>query len=89
MEHLIGAGDATRANALAVTPEIFPMLAVQTAPWPRVHRRRRKVNHGSVAILSHSFFVNRFGGNSRVIGKSIAFNDQSFTIVGVLPPVSI
>ena len=36
-------------------------------------------------ILSHAFWQRRFGGDTRVIGKSIHLNDDLFTVVGVMP----
>ncbi len=39
-----------------------------------------------VAILTHSFWKSRFGGDSRVIGRSIRLDSNSVTIIGVLPP---
>ena len=39
-----------------------------------------------VAVISHRYWMRRFGGNSAVIGKSISFRERSFTIVGVTSP---
>ncbi len=82
---LIGAGDATRAIALGVSPNIFPMLGVTPALGRAFTAEEAQPGHGAVAILSHAFFVSRFGENPSVIGRSIALNDHSFSIVGVLP----
>jgi putative ABC transport system permease protein len=82
---LIGAGDSTRAIALGVSPNIFPMLGVTPILGRAFTSEEGLAGHGAVAILSHTFFVGRFGGNPSAIGRSIALNDHSFTIVGVLP----
>ncbi len=39
-----------------------------------------------VALISHSFWRDRFGDDSDVQGKSISLNDTPFTVVGILPP---
>ena len=38
-----------------------------------------------VAVLSHAFWLRRFGGSADAVGRSIALNGQPFTIVGVAP----
>src|SRR4029079_9242356 len=38
-----------------------------------------------VAILAHGLWMERFGGRADVLGSRVTLNDQSFTVVGVLP----
>jgi predicted permease len=38
------------------------------------------------AVIGHRYWQRRFGGEASVIGKTIVFDNQSFTIVGVMPP---
>ena len=40
----------------------------------------------AVAVISHSFWQRRFGGDPGVVGKAITVNGFSLTIVGVTPP---
>ncbi|MGH8636074.1 MAG: ABC transporter permease [Burkholderiales bacterium] len=40
---------------------------------------------GPVAVLSHGFWMRRFGGEPGVIGSSVMLNAKPFTIVGVAP----
>ena len=39
-----------------------------------------------VTVLSHAFWMRRFGGDAAAVGRTIALNGQPFTIVGVAPP---
>jgi predicted permease len=39
-----------------------------------------------VAVLSHQFWVRRFGGQPTVVGRTLRLGNQSVTIVGVTPP---
>ena len=39
-----------------------------------------------VAILSHAFWVRRFGADAGVLGRSLRLNEQPYTVVGVLRP---
>jgi predicted permease len=38
-----------------------------------------------VALVGHSVFVNRYGSNPSVIGRSVRINDVPATIIGVMP----
>jgi predicted permease len=40
---------------------------------------------GPVAILSHSFWQSRFGGDPQVVGRSFRMNGLVYTVVGVAP----
>ena len=37
-------------------------------------------------ILSHGLWRRRFGANAEIIGKSVTLDDQSYMVVGVMPP---
>ena len=39
----------------------------------------------AVALIGHGVFVNRYGSNPSVIGRSVRINDMPTTIVGVMP----
>lgn len=39
----------------------------------------------AVALIGHTVFTNRYGGNPSVIGKQVRINDNPATIIGVMP----
>lgn len=41
---------------------------------------------GSVALLSHGLWSRRFGADPNLVGKTILLDQQSVTVIGVLPP---
>ena len=45
-----------------------------------------KASTGRVAILGHSLWQRRFGGDPALVGRSIVLNSESFTVVGIAPP---
>jgi putative ABC transport system permease protein len=40
---------------------------------------------GPVAVLGHSYWLRRFGGDPRVIGRSVTLDGQVVTVIGVVP----
>ena len=45
----------------------------------------RTPNTHPVAVISHSLWQQRFGGDQGVIGRQLALNGHAFTIIGVTP----
>ena len=39
-----------------------------------------------VVILGHRLWQSRYGGDPRLVGRSISLDNQRYTVVGVLPP---
>ena len=80
-------GRAERVVAEYVTANYFTLLGFAPAfgrgflaeedERPDTHR---------VAILSHAFWVRRFGADAGVLGRSLRLNEQPYTVVGVLRP---
>jgi putative ABC transport system permease protein len=82
---LTGAGSAERVVAGAVTVEFFPLLGVQPALGRNFTREEDTPNGPGAAILGHGFWQARFGGDADVLGRTITLNEQSYTVVGILP----
>ncbi len=79
-------GETERLETLFATASIFPLLGVR----PRLGRvfTEQEDQHGKpapVAVLSHSYWMRRFRGDPGVIGRTLAIEDRSITVVGVLP----
>jgi putative ABC transport system permease protein len=82
---LTGAGSAEQVVTGAVTADFFPLLGVQPA-WGRNFTREEDTPNGPKAtILGHGLWQSRFGGDADVLGRTITLNEQSYTVVGILP----
>jgi putative ABC transport system permease protein len=44
-----------------------------------------QVGRDHVAVISHSFWINRYGGDPGVLGRALSLDGESYTIVGVMP----
>ena len=82
---LTGAGEPSIVNAAAVTPEIFPLLDAKPLLGRTLLPGEGRPGAPPVAVLSENLWRSRFGSNPAVLGKSIALDMRSFTVVGVLP----
>jgi predicted permease len=82
---LSGKGGAQIVRVTRVTANFFSTLEVH----PRLGRdfatEADKPGAPRVALLSYGYWKTHFGGNSDVLGKTLALDGISFTIIGVLP----
>ena len=82
---LTGAGEPERLDCGMVSADFFRLLGVQPLLGRDFLESEDRPDGGTVAILSHDLWRRRFNADPDVIGRSIALDDHSYTIVGVLP----
>jgi predicted permease len=82
---LTGAGAAEGVVAGAVTADFFPLLGVLPALGRNFTQEEDTPNGPKAAILGHGLWQSRFGGDADVLGRTITLNEQSYTVVGILP----
>ena len=81
---LAGPGGAEPIKASLVSGDFFEILQAR----PSVGRfflpdEDRAAGTSSVAVLSHAFWRERFGGDRSIVGRGVVLNGQPFTVVGV------
>jgi predicted permease len=83
---LTGRGPAERLNALYISAGFFPMLGVNAAVGRTFQAQEdQRTAPWRVVVLSHSFWQRQFGGSHGALGASLVLDDNSYTVVGVLP----
>jgi hypothetical protein len=82
---LTGAGEPTIVNTADVTPEIFPLLNAEPLLGRTLLPEDGKRGAAPVVVLSENLWRSRFGSYPGLIGRSVALDMRSFTIVGILP----
>ncbi len=82
---LTEAGSAEGVVAGAVTADFFPVLGVLPALGRNFTQEEDTPNGPKAAILGHGLWQSRFGGDAGVLGRTITLNEQSYTVVGILP----
>src|SRR6266480_4906943 len=84
--NLTGTGEPERLDGRRVSGNLFDLLG---AP-PLLGRAFVPVDDkpGShVVLLSYSLWQRRFGSDPNVIGRAVTLNGESYTVVGVMPPL--
>lgn len=81
---VVGDGDPERVRALLASDNFFQGLRVQPAAG-RFFTGNANEREPTL-VISHEFWLRRFGGNVEVIGQPVRVNDRVFTVVGVTPP---
>ncbi len=82
----VDAGDAERVNAEAVSGNYFAALGVAALLGRTIEPADDGAGRPVVAVLSHSFWQRKYGGDAGVLGRTIRLQQSPATIVGVLPP---
>jgi putative ABC transport system permease protein len=83
--NLIGAGDSERVSTLQVTMNYLTTLGVQPMIGRGFLPEEAIAGHGNVMVITHWYWLKKFDGAADVLDRKVQFNDQAFTIVGVLP----
>jgi putative ABC transport system permease protein len=73
-------------SGMRVSADFFPLLRVTPALGRSFLPNEDAPAGDRVVMLSHGFWVARFGGDSSLVGKTVTLGEQTFTVVGVLPP---
>jgi len=84
---LTGRGPAQILDGRAVLGDLFGLLGME-AELGRVFHAAEAPDHAGgeyVAVLGHSFWQQRFGGDPAIVGQSLTLGQKSYQVIGVLP----
>ena len=84
--NITGSASPERVDGELVEGTYFHVLAVE----PQIGRtfteaETRGTGSAPVVVLSHRVWVERFGADAAVLGRSLGLNGKPYTIVGVMP----
>lgn len=80
-----GSGQPARIAGANVTANLFSMLGTLPAQGRLFSNAENQPGQSNVVILSHRFWQQRLGSSANVVNSSVRLNDQSYTVVGVMP----
>jgi putative ABC transport system permease protein len=78
--------EVERVSNYAVSPSLFTLLGVEAAIGRVFQPGDGQPGAERVALLSHSLWMRRFGGDRAAVGRSVDLGGAPATIVGVMPP---
>jgi putative ABC transport system permease protein len=83
---LTGVGEAEYVPASIVSHNFFDVLGVKPALGRDFLPEEDQPGAARVVLLSHGFWQNTLGGDPDVLGRTLVFDGEKRTIVGVMPP---
>jgi hypothetical protein len=78
-------GRRERVQAYRVTADMFPLLGVAPLLGRTLQPADARALAPKVAVLSHDFWLRRFGGAADVLGRELRLDGEPHVIVGVMP----
>src|SRR5437016_8507907 len=81
-----GGAEPRQVNGQMVSANYFDVLGLQP-PAGRffLPDEDTKLNGNNVAVINHSFWVNKLGPDPNVVAKSLTLNAMPYTVVGIAP----
>jgi putative ABC transport system permease protein len=83
--NLLGGDEPVQVTGAAVTADFFRVLSVPPILGRTFLRGEDAPNAAPVIVLSHAFWLQRFGGRADVIGRRISVNATHHEVIGVMP----
>ncbi|MEW6732501.1 MAG: ABC transporter permease [Acidobacteriota bacterium] len=76
---------AERLDGQSVSASYFQVLGVPPALGRDFDSSEDQLNGAKVVILSNGLWQRRFGGDHTIIGRQIILDDDSYSVIGVMP----
>jgi putative ABC transport system permease protein len=83
---LTGAGEPQRLAGQMASANFFPLLGVNPIYGHTFFPEEDRAGGPLVVLLSYGFWQRQFGGAPDAVGKNVTLDNQSYSIVGILPP---
>ncbi len=84
---LLNHGEPDRVDTGVVSAEFFDVFGVRPILGRGFTEEDDDLGAEPVVLLSHAYWLKKFGGDRTIVGRAVAMNDKPHTIVGVLPPI--
>ncbi len=80
-----GAGEPERLNGVRMSANGLHVLRARPVLGRIFAPDEDQAGKEKVIVLTHHLWQRRFGGERDVVGRTVLLNDESYTIIGVLP----
>jgi predicted permease len=82
---IIGEAQPERLEGQRVSASYFSVLGMSPAMGRDFMDADDQLNGPKVAILSDALWRRRFGGDGDIVGRQVSLDDNSYTVIGVMP----
>ncbi len=73
-----------QVQGLHVSQDYFRLFGAHVLLGRTFTPQEDSPNGGHVVVISYGFWQRRFGGDPKIVGKSISLSNEAYTVVGVL-----
>ncbi len=84
--NLSGGNVPERVNGARVSVSLLPTLGVQPLYGRNLTAEEDREGGAKVVLLGYKLWQRQFGADASVVGRAIRLDEQSYTVIGVLPP---
>jgi putative ABC transport system permease protein len=84
--NLTGEGEPERLIGVSATAHYFDVYGIKMVLGRAFLPEEDAPGKEHVVVLSNPFWQRVFGGDAKVIGRSVQLNGESYTVIGVAPP---
>jgi putative ABC transport system permease protein len=83
--NLTGTGEPERLQGFQVSANLFSLLGVNPRHGRTFLSEEDRPGSNHVVIISHELWHRRFAADPQIIGQSLTLNNDSYTVIGVMP----
>jgi putative ABC transport system permease protein len=83
--NVTGSGAPLRVNASRATASLFSLLGVRPMVGRTFTDEESRPGGDNVVVISYGLWKTQYGGDFRVLGKSIKLDERPYSIIGVMP----
>ena len=87
--NLTGRGDPVMVDVGEVSTEYFNIVGVPPMLGRTFAPGEDQQGGAKVVVLSHKLWTQRFGSDPTVVNQTVRMNDQSYTVIGVMPALEL
>src|SRR5215467_5142690 len=84
--NLSGGSTPERINGARISTGLLPTLGLQPLYGRNLTAEEDQEGGAKVVLLSHGLWQRQFGADAGVVGRAVRLDEQSYTVIGVLPP---
>ncbi len=83
---LTGTGEARQLDGIAVTPEIFDVLATPPMLGRGYTAEEAKAGGPLVVLFTYEFWKSALNADPKIVGQQVNLAGRSCTVLGIMPP---